>query len=292
MALVEESTRERYFSERVICRQHQILGHLDAPLHQPAMRRNSSAASEGSGKVADGKPALAGNLFQREVSIKIGVDCVSRKPQLPRRQSSAHQGARKMHAAICTCEMYIQRGRDTINKLLIGAGMPFGGQSKAVAEVQNDGIVGGNAGLYAKRPNSIGAVILSELIESGSRNEEIKAVGCSVFGMGRRIKDQVDKANRAMWKGDYLEMFFFRLAGCEDIPLQGQDEPTSGWMVPRTSAKMRFAELRYVELAPLQRPVSSGNRGLQNKEIAIIRSAFQRRFGGNCSRRIFRLRNC
>src|SRR5258706_357630 len=41
-----------------------------------------------------------GKLFQRELFFKICVDRISRKPQLPRRQPSAHQGPWKMHAAM------------------------------------------------------------------------------------------------------------------------------------------------------------------------------------------------
>src|SRR5258708_14009328 len=108
MALVGESALERYFNERGICRQHQILGHIDAPPHQPTMWRNSGAASKRSGKVANGKLALAGNLLQRELSFKIGVDRISRKPQLPRRQPSTHQGSRNRHAAIYALAMYIE----------------------------------------------------------------------------------------------------------------------------------------------------------------------------------------
>src|ERR1700731_4502436 len=88
MALVGESASERYFNERGICREHEIFGDIDAPLHQPAMWRNSSATSKRSGKGADGKPALAGDLFQREFFFEVGVDRISRKPQLPRRQPS------------------------------------------------------------------------------------------------------------------------------------------------------------------------------------------------------------
>ena len=146
MALVGESAPEGYFNQREICHEHQILGHVDAPLHQPAMWRNSSAASKCSGKVADGKPALAGNLSQRELSIEICVDRISREPQLPRSQPSTHQGSRKTHAAIDACKVYIQRGRDLINELVVGAVMPFDSRYQTVAEVQNDRIAGGDAG--------------------------------------------------------------------------------------------------------------------------------------------------
>jgi hypothetical protein len=37
MALVGESAHKRYFGKRRICRQHQILGRLDAPPYRPAM---------------------------------------------------------------------------------------------------------------------------------------------------------------------------------------------------------------------------------------------------------------
>ena len=113
-----------------------------------------------------------------------------------------------MHAAVCAGEVYIQRGRDPINKLIVGAVVPFDSRRQTVAKVQNNRIVGRNAGLYGKLDDSIGAVIVSQLIESGSRNEKAKTVGY-VFGMGRRIKGQIDETHRAMWKGDYLETAFF-----------------------------------------------------------------------------------
>src|ERR1700692_2300908 len=62
--LVRESAPERYLDEGAICCQHEILGHIDAPPHQPAMWRSSSAASKRAGKVACGKPALSSNLFE------------------------------------------------------------------------------------------------------------------------------------------------------------------------------------------------------------------------------------
>ena len=123
--------------------------------------------------------------------------------------------------------MYVQRGRDPINKLVVGAVMPFDGRYQTVAKVQNNRIVGRNAGLYGELDDSIGAVIVSKLIESGSRNEKVKAVR-HVFGVGRRIKRQPDEANRAMWKGNDFETAFLWVAGSEDIPLQGQDEPALG----------------------------------------------------------------
>ena len=227
MALVGESAPERYFNERGIGRQHQILGHLDAPPHQPAMWGNPSAPSKRSGKVVDRKLALAGYLFQRELFFEIGVDRISRKPQLPRGQTSAYQGSRKMHAAVCAGEVYIQRGRDPINKLVVGAVVPFDSRRQTVAKVQDNRIVGRNTGFYGKLDDSIGAVIVSQLIESGSRNEKAKAVR-RVFGMGRRIKGQIDETHRAMWKGDYFETAFFLFASSEDIPLQGQDDPLLG----------------------------------------------------------------
>ena len=131
-----------------------------------------------------------------------------------------------MHAAIYACKMYIQRGRDPINKLVVGAGMPFGRRLQTVAKVQDDRIIGSYAGLYRKLHDSIGAVIVSQLIESGSRNEKAKTVGY-VFGMGRRIKGQIDETHRAMWEGDYLEPAFL-CASSESIPLQGQDDALLG----------------------------------------------------------------
>ena len=112
-----------------------------------------------------------------------------------------------MHAAIYACEMYIQRGRDPSNKLLIGAVMPFNSRLQAVAKVQDNRIVGRYAGPYGKLDDSIGAVIVSELIESGSRNEKAKTVRY-VFGMGRRIKGQIDETHQAMWERYYLETAF------------------------------------------------------------------------------------
>jgi hypothetical protein len=132
-----------------------------------------------------------------------------------------------MHAAICTCEMYIQRGRDPINKLVVGAVMPFDSRFQTVAKVQHNRIFGRYAGPYGKPDDSIGAVIVSQLIESCSRNEKAKAVG-NVFGMGRRIESQIDEANYAIWKGDYLETAFFWFASSEGIPLQGEDDPLLG----------------------------------------------------------------
>jgi hypothetical protein len=132
-----------------------------------------------------------------------------------------------MHAAIYACKMYVQRRRDPINKLVAGAAMPFYSRLQTVAKVQDDRIVRRYAGLYGKLDNSIGAVIVSQPIESGPRNEKAKAVG-SVFRMGRRIKGQIDEARRAIWKGDCLESAFFWLANSEDIPLQGEDDPLLG----------------------------------------------------------------
>ena len=123
--------------------------------------------------------------------------------------------------------MYIQRGRDPINKSVVGAVMPFDSRLQTVAKVKDNRIVGRYAGLYGKLDDSIGAVIVSQLIESGSRNEKAKAVGY-VFGMGCRIKGQIDEANCAIWKGDYLETAFFWFASSEDIPLQGEDDPVLG----------------------------------------------------------------
>ena len=132
-----------------------------------------------------------------------------------------------MHAAIYACKMYIQRGRDPINKLVVGAVVPFDNRRQTVAKVQDNRIVGRYAGLYGKLDDSIGAVIVSQLIESGSRNEKAKAVR-RVFGMGRRIKGQIDETHRAMWKGDYFETAFFLFASSEDIPLQGEDDALLG----------------------------------------------------------------
>jgi hypothetical protein len=100
--------------------------------------------------------------------------------------------------------------------------MPLDRRLQNVAKVQNDRIVSRNAGSYGKLDDSFGAVIVGKLIESSARNEKVKAVR-NVFGMGRRIKGQLDEANRAMWKGDYLETAFFWLASFEAIPLQGQN---------------------------------------------------------------------
>ena len=197
------------------------------------MWRNSSAASKCSGKVADGKPALAGNLFKRKLFFKIGVDRISRKPQLPRCQPSAHQGSRKMHAAIYKCEMYIQRGRDPMNKSVVDAVMPIDRQYQTVPKVQSNGIIGHNTGPYSKLHDSIGAVIVSKLIESSSRNEKVKAVGL-VFGTGRRIKSQADEANRAIWKGNIWRPGFSGsrapktfLCKARTPPLEMTDRPKS-----------------------------------------------------------------
>ena len=132
-----------------------------------------------------------------------------------------------MHAAIDACKMYIQRGGDPVNELVVGAVISFDSWNQACAEVQNNRIVGCKAGLYGKLDDSVGAVIVGKLIESGARNEKVEAVR-HVFGMGRRIKGQLDEANRAMWKGDYLEPVFFWFASSEDIPLQGENDPLSG----------------------------------------------------------------
>jgi hypothetical protein len=123
--------------------------------------------------------------------------------------------------------MYIQRGRDPINKLVVGAVIPFDSRFQTVAKVQDNRIVGRDAGPYGKLDDPIGAVIVSQLIESGSRNEKVKAVGY-VFGMGGRIKDQIDEAHRAMWERDYLEPVFFWFASSEGILLQGEDDSVVG----------------------------------------------------------------
>ena len=132
-----------------------------------------------------------------------------------------------MHAAIYACKMYVQRGRDPINKLVVGAIMPFDSRLQTVAKVQDDRIVGRYAGLYGKLDDSIGAVIVSQLIKSSSRNEKAKTVGY-VFRMSRRIKGQIDENHRSMWEGDYLETAFFLFASTEYIPLQGQNGPLLG----------------------------------------------------------------
>ena len=132
-----------------------------------------------------------------------------------------------MHAAIYACEMYIQRGRDPIDKLVVDAVLPIDSRYQAVPKVQSDGVVGRNTGPYSKLHDSIGAVIVSKLIESGSRNEKVEALA-HVVGISHWIERQVDEANRAMWKGDYLEIAFVWLASTEVIPLQGKDEPSLG----------------------------------------------------------------
>jgi hypothetical protein len=83
--------------------------------------------------------------------------------------------------------MYIQRGRDPINKLVAGAAMPLYSRLQAVAKVQDDRIVGCYPRPYGKLDDSIGAVIVSQPIESGPRDEKAKTVEF-VFRMGRRIK--------------------------------------------------------------------------------------------------------
>src|SRR6202521_5039262 len=112
-----------------------------------------------------------------------------------------------MHAAVCASEVYIQRGRDPINKVVVGAVVPFDSRRQTVAKGQNDRIVGRNAGLYGKLDDSIGAVIVSQLIESDSRNEKPKAVR-RISGMGRRIKGQIDETHHAIWERNYLETAF------------------------------------------------------------------------------------
>jgi hypothetical protein len=123
--------------------------------------------------------------------------------------------------------MYIQRGRDPINKLVVGSVVPFDSRKQTVAKVKDNLVVGRNAGSYGKLDDSIGAVIVSKLVESGARNEKVKAVR-HVFGIGRRIKGQVDEADRAMWKGDNLKARVFWSANSEGISLQGQDDPVLG----------------------------------------------------------------
>src|SRR5580692_373440 len=117
--------------------------------------------------------------------------------------------------------MYIQRGRDPTNKLVVSTVMPFDSRLQTAAKVQDNRIVGRYAGLYRKLDDSIGAVVVSQLIESGSRNEKVETVG-DVFRMGRRIKGQIDETHRAMWEGDYLEAAFLLFASSEGIPLQGK----------------------------------------------------------------------
>jgi hypothetical protein len=170
--------------------------------------------------------------------------------------------------------------------------MPFDSRLQTVAKVQDNRIVGRYAGLYRKLDDSIGAVIVSELIESGSRNEKAKTVGY-VFGMGCRIKSQIDETHRTMREGNYLETAFW-FANSEDIPLQSEDGPLLGRrrMVRRARNQIRLAELRNLELASLHRPMSGSNRRLQEKEIASGSSAFRSGGGGSCSGRILRLCNC
>ena len=69
-----------------------------------------------------------------------------------------------MHAAICACKMYIQRGRDPINKLVVGAGMPFDSRFQTVAKVQDNRIIGRYARPYRKLDDSIGAMMVSQPI--------------------------------------------------------------------------------------------------------------------------------
>jgi len=222
----------------------------------------------------------------------VSVDRIPRKSQLPRGQPSGHQGSRKIHAAIYACKMYIQRGRDPINKLVVGSVVLFDSRNQTVAEVKDNRVVGRNAGSYGKFDDSIGAVIVSKLIESGARNEKVKAVGY-VFGMGCRIKSQIDETHRTMWEGNYLETAFW-FASSEDIPLQGEDGPLPGRrrMVRRARNEIRLAELRSLGLGSLHRPMSGSNRRLQEKEISNGSSAFQSCGGGNCSGRVSRLCNC
>jgi hypothetical protein len=199
-----------------------------------------------------------------------------------------------MHAAIYACKMYIQCGRNPINKLVVGAVMPFDSRLQTVAKVQDNRIVGRYAGLYGKLDDSIGAVIVSQLIESGSRNEKAKTVGY-VLGLGRRIKGQIDETYRAMWEGDYLETAFFWFASSEGIPLQRENGPLLGRrrMVRRMRIEMRRAELRKLELASMHRPMSGSNRRLQDEEVASASSTFQS-CGSSIrdSRRYLRLCNC
>jgi hypothetical protein len=166
--------------------------------------------------------------------------------------------------------MYIQRGRDPINKLVVGAVTLFDSRFQTVAKMQDDRIVGRYAGTYGNLHDSIGAVIVSQLIESGSRNEKTKTAGY-VSGMNRRIKGQIEEAHRAMREGYYLETAFFRFASSEGIALQSEDDPVlrRRRMVRRTRNEMRLAKLRNLELASLHRPMSGSNRRLQDKEIAV-----------------------
>jgi hypothetical protein len=129
-----------------------------------------------------------------------------------------------VHAPVYACKVYIQRGREPINQLVVDAAMPFDSQPQTVAKVYDNRIFGRYAGPYGKFDDSIGAVIVSQLIESRSRNEKAGAVG-NVVWIGGRIKGQIDEANRAVWKGDNLEIAFFWFARSKDIPLQGEDDP-------------------------------------------------------------------
>src|ERR1700693_2685935 len=98
-----------------------------------------------------------------------------------------------MHAAVDACKMYIQRGRDLINKSVVGAVMPFDSRLQTVAKVQDNRIVGRYAGPYGKLDDSIGTVIVSQLIESGSRNEKSQR-GWQGFGGGRGREGQKHRA--------------------------------------------------------------------------------------------------
>src|ERR1700739_852191 len=163
-------------------------------------------------------------MFQRELFFKARVDRIPRKSQLPRGQPSSHQRPRKTHAPVYARKMYVQRGCDPTHKLVVGAVMPFDSRLQTAAKVQDNRIVGRYAGPYGKLDDSSGAVIVSQLIESCSRNEKAEAVG-NVFGMGSPIESQIDEANYAIWKGNYLETAFFWLACSEGIPLQSKHDP-------------------------------------------------------------------
>jgi hypothetical protein len=129
-------------------------------------------------------------------------------------------------------------------------------------------------------------VIVSQLLESDSRNEKAKAVGY-VFGMGRRIKGQIDETHRAVWEGDYWKGVSYWFASSEDITLQGENYALLGCrrIIRTTCNSTRLVELRYVERASSQYPANGGDRRLQDKEIATISSGFPSCLRGNCSRR-------
>jgi hypothetical protein len=80
MALIGESACESDFRQRSRCHPHQILGAIDAALHQPTVRWDPRAAREGFCEVADGQPAIAGHPRQRYPSVEVSIHRVSGKP--------------------------------------------------------------------------------------------------------------------------------------------------------------------------------------------------------------------